>query len=207
MVAAGAPKEIAFIVLLAGTGVTGEEILYAQSALIARASGAPEAAIQRSEAEQRKMYAVLKQEKDPAKAEQRLSEIGKASLSALTEEQRRAVGDPEAYIKQATRALLTPWFRYFLIFDPATVLRRVRCPVLALNGAKDLQVPPEQNLPRIAAALQAGGNRDVTIRRLPDLNHLFQKSKTGSPAEYGKIEETFSPTALKLIGDWIKKRS
>jgi hypothetical protein len=77
---------------------------------------------------------------------------------------------------------------------------------LAITGERDLQVSPKQNLPEIEAALRAGGNTDFTIRELPGLNHLFQPATKGTPDEYGKIEETISPTALKLIGDWILDR-
>jgi dipeptidyl aminopeptidase/acylaminoacyl peptidase len=86
-------------------------------------------------------------------------------------------------------------------------LASVKCPVLALNGEKDLQVPVTENLREIEAALKRAGNKDVTIMHLPGLNHLFQTSETGSPNEYGKIEETFSPAVLKIIGDWILKRT
>ncbi len=72
-----------------------------------------------------------------------------------------------------------------------------------MNGEKDLQVPPTINLPAIKAALKAGGNKDVTIKLMPGMNHLFQTCKTGSPSEYATIEETISPLALATMGDWI----
>ncbi len=68
-------------------------------------------------------------------------------------------------------------------------------------------MPPKEDLREIAAALKAGGNRDYTVRELPGLNHLFQTARTGAPAEYGQIEETFSPVALQVIGDWIVHRT
>jgi fermentation-respiration switch protein FrsA (DUF1100 family) len=83
----------------------------------------------------------------------------------------------------------------------------VTCPVLAVNGQKDLQVPPKENLRAIRQALRAGGNRDYTVRELPKLNHLFQTSRTGSPDEYARIEETITPAALQVIGEWIVKRT
>jgi hypothetical protein len=79
----------------------------------------------------------------------------------------------------------------------------VKCPVLAINGELDLQVPPKENLAAIEQALQAGGNTKYTIKEFPKLNHLFQTAVTGSPSEYAKIEETMSPDVLKFIGDWI----
>lgn len=90
-----------------------------------------------------------------------------------------------------------------MTYDPRPALKRVSCPVLAINGEKDMQVDPKQNLPPIEAALKAGGNQDYLCRELAGLNHLFQSCETGAPSEYGKIEETFAPEALELIGDWI----
>jgi fermentation-respiration switch protein FrsA (DUF1100 family) len=98
------------------------------------------------------------------------------------------------------------WFKYFLAYDPGPTLAKVKCPVLALNGEKDLQVPPRENLAEIEKALKAGGNADVTVKELPGLNHLFQTCKTGLPGEYGKIEETFTPAALDAISEWLLKR-
>ena len=101
------------------------------------------------------------------------------------------------------RQVLSPWMYFFVKYDPLPVLKDVKCPVLALNGSKDLQVLPE-NLRIIKKGLEAGRNRSVTVKELPGLNHLFQTCESGSPALYGTIEETFSPVALKEIGDWIK---
>ena len=100
----------------------------------------------------------------------------------------------------------SPWFRYFMTTDPAQFLRRVQCPVLALNGTLDLQVDVDQNLPPIEAALAEAGNDDVTTHRLDKLNHLFQTAQTGSVAEYGQIEETVAPEVLELMAAWITAR-
>ncbi len=99
------------------------------------------------------------------------------------------------------------WFRYFLLFDPAPILAKVRIPVLAIVGEKDLQVPPKENLVLIEAASKKGGNKKYTVLLMPGLNHLFQTTKTGSPVEYGAIEETDSPTALQTTSDWILKQT
>ncbi len=97
----------------------------------------------------------------------------------------------------------SPWFRFFLAYDPRPALARVHCPVLAIAGENDLQVPYRENVPAIRAALEAGGNHDVTIVTLPKLNHLLQTSVSGLPGEYGTIAETIAPIALQQIGDWI----
>ena len=101
--------------------------------------------------------------------------------------------------------IASPWFKYFLRFDPAPVLEKVKCPVLAINGEKDLQVPPKENLSAIESALKKGGNKNFEVKMLPGLNHLFQTSETGKISEYGKIEETISPVALQTMLDWINK--
>lgn len=97
------------------------------------------------------------------------------------------------------------WLKNFLSFEPATVLKQVRCPVLALNGSRDTQVSAEQNLPAIEKALSEGGNKKVTAKKLLELNHLFQRAKTGAVSEYGKIEETMAPEALNEVTTWLKK--
>jgi fermentation-respiration switch protein FrsA (DUF1100 family) len=96
--------------------------------------------------------------------------------------------------------------RYFLRFDPRPTLAKVHCPILAINGEKDIQVDAKENLPEIKKAAESGGNKDVTVKELPGLNHLFQTTKTGAVSEYGRIEETFAPVALETIAAWITAR-
>jgi len=104
------------------------------------------------------------------------------------------------------RMLTSPWFRFFLDYDPLPSLQNTKCPVLALYGQKDLQVPAKTNLPLLQKALSDADNTQADIRQLADLNHLFQHAYSGSPAEYGAIEETFSPQALQIISDWLQPR-
>jgi fermentation-respiration switch protein FrsA (DUF1100 family) len=108
------------------------------------------------------------------------------------------------FVKIQLNRILNPWMLNFIKYNPATALKKVKCPVLALNGEKDMQVPPKENLSAIKEALEEGGNKKVTIVELQGLNHLFQECKTGSPSEYATIEQTFSPVALNEILTWIK---
>jgi hypothetical protein len=112
---------------------------------------------------------------------------------------------------QAIRAQFTSVtsaeLRSFFFYDPAEALRKLKVPVLALNGSRDLQVPPQQNLPPITAALAAAGNSDFTVSELPGLNHLFQKCNKCTVQEYAELEETFSPAALEIIGDWLVRHT
>ncbi len=197
-------SDIAFLVLLAGPAVTGEQILYKQSESIMRAMRAPDEAIGKARDQQVRIFSILKQEKDNEAAEKKLREIVETNLAALEGEQRTMA---EAAAKAQIQTLLSPWFRYFLSYDPAPTLAKVKQPLLALYGELDAQVPPDQNLPVIEKALKAGGNPDAQARQLPKLNHLFQTAKTGAPTEYAQIEETFAPTALEAIGAWIGKHA
>lgn len=190
MVAANS-KDIAFIVLMAGTGVPGDQLLLAQEKLVGRASGLDSVALSINERLSRQAYEIVKKTTN--------DEALKAELTALLK--RNNVSDDE--ISRSLGRTLNPWTLYFIRHDPAPVLAKVKCPVLALNGSNDLQVPKE-NLMAIKNALTKGGNKNVTTKELVGLNHLFQESKTGSPTEYGTIEQTISPTALNEIVNWIK---
>jgi pimeloyl-ACP methyl ester carboxylesterase len=211
-------KDVACIVLMAGSGLPGEEILYQQSALILKAMGGSQEVIAQQRAAQERMYAVLKREKDDAVVEKKLREIYSGlqihpmpdpakAAAAAKEKPGEEAGHLPAAQEASLHMMLSPWFRFFLTYDPRPALKKVKCPVLAIDGERDLQVPPKENLHAIEDALKEGGNRDYTVKDLPKLNHLFQTSQTGSPAEYGQIEETFSPVALKVIGDWVVQRT
>jgi uncharacterized protein len=203
MVAAKDGK-LAFVVLLAPPGMCGADLLPLQAGAISRADGIPDAVIAKNASSQKRMFGVILEEKDPAKAEVRLRQILSEQLSAMPEEQKKAA---EAQIEAQIKQVLSPWFRYFLASDPAAALQKTRCPALALWGEKDLQVPPKENLPLVRSALEKGGSGNVAVEILPGLNHLFQTCKTGSPSEYFGIDETFAPAALKTITKWIRERT
>jgi len=192
MVAARNP-DVAFIVMMAGSGVPGDEILAAQSLLIAQSMGASPERAERAAAEEREVLAMVKAESDNSALEKKLREklAGKV---------------PEAQIGMQIKQISSPWYRYFITYDPATALRKVTCPVLAINGEKDLQIPPKQNLPAIRQALEAAGNKNFEVEEMPGLNHLFQTAKTGSISEYAEIDETMSPVVLEKIASWILKQ-
>lgn len=192
MVAARNP-DVAFIVMMAGSGVPGDEIIAEQLRLIEEAAGKSHEQAETDAAEEREVLALIKQEKNEAALEKELRE-------------KLAGRVPQAQLGGAIKEATSPWFRYFISYDPAPTLMKVKCPVLAINGEKDLQVPPKQNLPAIRKALQAGGNKDFEVDQLPGLNHLFQTAKTGAPSEYSDIEETISPVALEKMASWILKR-
>ena len=206
MVAVKSP-DVAFIVLMAGTGLTGEEILYLQGALISRAMGVSEEDIIKNRQFNDKIFSVLKEEEDSEIAEKRLRQMFMEDWEKMSDEKKEQIGDPEVFLEAQLQSLLSPWLKFFLTYDPKPILSKVKCPVLAINGEKDLQVPPKENLSAIEEVLKTGGNQNYTIKELPGLNHLFQTTQTGLPSEYAKIEETISPVALKIVGDWILEQT
>lgn len=195
-------SRIAFLVLLAGTGEVGAKIIHDQSELIGRASGGDEETLARNRALQERLFALaLDSSLDDEEAGRRLAEALRESPDFEPGE------DSESAIAPQIAALNSRWMRFFLAHDPAPVLERVKCSVLALNGTLDLQVPCESNLAAIGAALDRGGNEDHEEVALPGLNHMFQHSATGLPSEYGSIEETFAPEVLAKMSEWILARA
>ncbi|HEX3144145.1 MAG TPA: hypothetical protein VHQ64_09245, partial [Pyrinomonadaceae bacterium] len=155
--------------------------------------------VQEVEAASARRFAIIKEEKDPAIARQKLD----ADRAKSEERARKKLETQIAAAKAQMDLLLSPWFRFFLSYDPRPTLAKVKVPVLAMNGELDVQVPAKADLAAIDQALKEAGNRDYKIVLLPKLNHLFQTSATGAPSEYGTIEETIAPIALQTMGDWI----
>lgn len=195
--AATKSNDVAFMVLMAGPGIPGEKLLTKQIGLIAAAECEKEVA--RAIAEGQQLMATVVQEKDDAVARQKLHE----GAVRRTEAAKKKIDAQLANADAQSAAWATPWFRYFIGYDPRPTLMKVRVPVLAINGEKDLQVPAKEDLEGIEEALKAAGNKDYKIVLLPNLNHLFQTTKTGAPSEYAEIEETLAPILLQTIGDWI----
>ena len=200
-------KDVSFIVLLAGLGQRGEDVIYTQTELIHKAQGTPADTLAHIVSLSRRINAIVKTETDEKRIEQRINEEIAAYCGTLSDEQRKSLEPVARDIKAFIPMYKTPWYRYFIMFDPQPVLKNVKVPVLALNGEHDLQVAWKENLELIAADLKAGGNADVTVQAFPGLNHLFQTSPTGLLSEYNQIEETISPEVLKTVTDWIQRRT
>jgi uncharacterized protein len=206
--AANRSSDVAFIVLLAGPGLPGDQIVLSQMEFLLKESGASEALVARTRAFQQKLYTVVKEEHDTAALKKKLKTLYEEYSASLSAAEKKVAGAPgSAQVETSAKMLGSSWFRFFLTYDPRPALTQLKCPVLALVGEKDMQVPPKANIPELEKALRAGGNKDYTVRELPKLNHLFQTSQTGSVSEYGKIEETFCPTALEMIGKWIQEHT
>jgi len=202
-IVASKSKDISFIVLLAGTGIQGDKLLLLQQKLISRAKGISETDIKKSNQTNVKLFEIVIQSNDNQKFKTDLTNHIKETLKSDTSIEIPNGLTKEEFISIQVNQISNPWMQYFIKFNPASVLEKVKCPVLAMNGEKDLQVPSNENLTAIKNALKIGGNENVTIKEFPRLNHLFQECKTGLPNEYAKIEQTFSPIVLTEISNWI----
>ena len=211
-IAAARSSDVAFIVLMAPPGLTGEKILIAQGEAIGRAEHVPEAEIQKNAELQRKIFAAVRAGQGFTELRDEIRRMVLARINELPAEQRKAISNPEQYAEktadQQIRGVQSAWFRFFLDYDPAPALTRVRCPVLALFGDLDLQVVPhDENQKAIIGALERGGNRDHTVKTIPGANHLFQEAKTGSPTEYATLEKAFAQNFLSELTAWLKAKT
>ena len=201
--AASQSSNIAFIVLMAGTGVTGEEIMLPQIESMEQMVNAPAAEIHAKLQMYKKYFDLLKANVDTIVFAEKRRAMASEYISHLSDSTSKT--KTVVNVESELNRMNYPWFRFFLSYDPKTALRKVRCPVFAINGEKDRQVLAALNLQNIEKALKKGKNKKYTIKEFKGLNHLFQHSQTGSQMEYGKIEETVAPEVLDAISDWIIK--
>ncbi len=190
---AAADKSVAFVVMIAGPCIRGDRLFVLQSAMTAKAYGAPDDYIARRKVFDQELYsAIVSAPSESAALDRAKALVARGVADKLVDR-----NEAETLPKDDT----TPWERYFLAYDPAPTLARLAVPVLALNGSLDVQVPAKENLAAAREALKK--NSKATVMEFPGMNHLLQDAKTGAPSEYNDIEETMSPTALKIITDWL----
>ncbi|AFK01921.1 alpha/beta hydrolase fold containing protein [Emticicia oligotrophica DSM 17448] len=198
-------NQVSFIVLLAGTGISGDKLLLMQQELISRANGVSEPEIALSKKINEGAFKIIVQSNDDEQLKKDLATYIGKMVNENPEINPKGVKE-EDFIAQQVKSAMSPWpwMQYFLKYDPVENLKLVKCPILAVNGEKDLQVPAKENLSAIENIVKKAGNKDVTTKAYPNLNHLFQECKTGSPAEYSTIEQTFSPLVMEDFTKWIK---
>ena len=197
-------KDVAFIIMMAGPGVSGDSLLILQNHAQLRVSGVPEVEAQPLTRLTSRLLHAVSGAPDSVEARARVLAIEEEYVAAQQPDRQESL---RSNLRARNAQLLTPWMRHFLAFDPRPSLSRVRVPVLAINGSLDGQVVCKENLGAIAAALTTAGNTDFETVELPGLNHLFQTATTGAIAEYSVIEETISPVALDRIGDWLARHT
>lgn len=204
MIGAKNPDDVRFMILLAGSAINGEKILLSQIRDLGGGVSTPESTKKDLELAS-KTYAIIKAEPDNEKAQAKIMQMRKdmgvdKEIADAAERKER-----DDNVKVSIEMITGPWYRFFLTYEPSTDLSKVKCPVLAINGDKDVQVAADENLPVIKASLESGGNKNIRIEKLSNINHLMQTSATGQPNEYSKIEETVSPKVLQIITDWINE--
>jgi pimeloyl-ACP methyl ester carboxylesterase len=205
-VVAATNPDVAFIVLMAAGNISGDELMMLQNYMLGKASGMPETELTRLGTINRKLYTIIKQESAVPVMKEKLTGVFTTEMKPLLISKGISEDDVTQYINMQVTGLSTPWYTNFIRFDPAATLEKIKCPVLALNGDKDLQVAPIANLEAVKRAGLKSGNKNITAKQLPGLNHLFQESTTGLPAEYGEIDQTISPIVLSEISSWINKQ-
>jgi len=195
--------QVAFIVLLAAPGVSGTQILLKQTESITRSQGMDEASVQRALKINQDIFELFNEYGDEDSFETRLKEYLNGAISPAVLPQGM---NKEGFINVQVSQFRKPWTRYFLKYDPVTSLKGIKCPVLALNGGKDVQVALE-NLVVIEKTIRLGGNDNVRVKEFPEMNHLFQTCKTGTMDEYATIEQTIDPLVLEEISGWVLKQT
>lgn len=203
-------KDINFIVLLAGPGVKNIDLMTEQNAAVLKSAGISEKAVNAFKPLYKKTILQIINAPDTSSASKSVLSlveewIQKNDSATVNELGLKTSKNIETYVHAMVSEVSTPWFKYFLAFDPEPYLEKLSCKVLAIDGSKDIQVIAKQNLPGIEAALKKSKSKSYEIKELPGLNHLFQTCKKCTVQEYGELEETFSPVALKVIGDWLEK--
>lgn len=200
---------IAFVIALAGSGVSGADVLFKQNERILLASGAPQEQIDQQIEFLKRAFELVEAE-DVDALEQFIEESILAQMEWVSDEEREAVGDLEDFARQnaplQAAQLMSDWYRFFLEYDPAADWARITVPVLAIFGDLDVQVDSEQNAPAVEAALDEAGNEDVTIVTISGMNHIGQEAETGGVDEYSTLEPTFHPDLLPAITGWLLER-
>jgi pimeloyl-ACP methyl ester carboxylesterase len=191
--------DIAFIVMLAGAGIRGDQIILMQQDAIGKVLGVSDEDRKLSGNFYEKLFNLVLQSTEPEQLKDSLTGYLKQAVKDNPK-----MGQLEKTGKVIMTEMTSPWMQYFLKYDPAPILEKVKCPVLAINGEKDLQVLAEVNLNAIETALTKGENKQFTLKKIPGLNHMFQECDTGATTEYSTIEQTFSPVVLDEILTWIK---
>lgn len=205
-IAASRNPDVAFVVLMAAGNIPGDELMVLQNYMLGKAEGMPEADLTQLAGLNRKLYEVIKHETDPTKMKAGLMQVFNTDMKPLFISKGVPAEQVDQSIKVQAEGLTSTWYVNFIRSQPAQYLEKIKCPILAINGDKDLQVAAKANLDAVKRAGLKSGNKKITTKELPGLNHLFQETQTGLPSEYGNLEQTYSPLALNEISAWIKQQ-
>lgn len=203
-------KDIDFIVLMAAPGIPIIDLMTEQNAAILRSAGISSKGVSAYTPVYKKTITQILHTTDSAAT---IMQVQKTISDWADTTDPQVVKELGLELKEnrdemaltLAKAMLLPWFKYFLAFDPAPYLQKLNSKVLAIAGDKDIQVIASSNLAGITASLKKSKAKNVEIRELKGLNHLFQTCKNCTIEEYSQLEETISPVALMVISDWLDK--
>ena len=190
-------KDVAFIVSLAGPGIKGQDLILEQAKMTLLSQGMPALAWAFQEPVLRERYAILSQDKP-------IEEVRKEFFEQLARTT-PGINMEDKTLQAQVAPMLSPWYIAMLKYDPTEDLTQIKCPVLALNGEEDIQIPAELSLNAIETHIKSNGNRQVQTKIYPGLNHLFQHCESCTITEYGQLEETISQEVLQDIVHWLKQ--
>jgi pimeloyl-ACP methyl ester carboxylesterase len=196
--------KVKFIISMAGPGIPTDELLVLQSNALAKSAGASEEELKSTEVTNREIYALIKNY-NGTDLKGEVKKMFIANMQKLPKEQQPSADEIANTAEQESSKISIPWFTYFMKINPDVYWSKLKIPVLALNGSKDLQVISKENLAGIKASLEKAKNKKIEILEFPNMNHLFQETTTGSIEEYGKLEQTIAPAVLEKMSAWILK--
>jgi uncharacterized protein len=208
--AAAESKDVAFAVLMAGPGIKGDKRFALQVRYAAKGEGGDTKVVEAIANLSRGMIQIIRSDKDKNWTRQQLDDLFNRSYSGLSDAEKQKFDQILSTwgTKESVKEMvMTPWYRQLVDSDPQAYLRKVQCPILAMNGDKDMEEVYPDGMNGIAEALKEGGNWDYTLKLFPDMNHMFQKCKTGTPLDYPEIRETVAPEVLDYMTDWIVKHT
>lgn len=200
-------RNVSFIVMLGGPGILGGELMIKRQELWARKAEKNEQEVQQAKRYMERLVDIVVNSQDEDSLQRELTKFAADTKDEIPKNEIPKGMSKDEFISQQIAMLTSPWFKYFFKYDPQADLKKVKCPVLAITGNKDVQAPSVDNLPSIQNALLAGGNKNVTVKELQGLNHMFQECTTGWIDEYSKIDQTFSPIALDEISQFVLKET
>jgi fermentation-respiration switch protein FrsA (DUF1100 family) len=198
-IAASKSNDIAFIVMMAGPGIAFSDVILFQKELKWKQLGMSDEDLELNRSWHNQVSEIVVMGIENEEVREKVLQLYKS----LSEDEKNRLHKTPESIEGEIEHLTDPWWRFASKYKARASLMQVKCPVLAINGSKDMQVVAKENLAAIEEALKAGGNGNFLVKELEGLNHLFQTANTGNETEYSKIEETFSPIAMELIAKWI----
>jgi alpha/beta superfamily hydrolase len=191
-------NDVSFLVLMAAPGLNGDELMLMQKAAFEKEMGLNDEQVEFGQKMMKNTFAIITETNlDNKTLKDSLHSFYIKNYGLMIPENQR-----EAMVNQIGSSEVVSLIRS----QPSEFLEKVNCPVLAINGSKDLQVTPKKNLEAIKTSLEKNGNSDFKILEFENLNHLFQESETGSLTEYAQIEQSISPDVLKKITSWISEQ-